>query len=73
MVIYLLRGGNLGYYLIITFVFFVLVDYKYIYSYIDSKFLYTTSGSKLSKETNSKNENTPLFVTHIRYNNEKGA
>lgn len=45
----------MAYYLIITFVLFILVDYKYIYSYIDSKFLYTTSGSKLSKEINSKN------------------
>ncbi len=44
----------MAYYLIITFVIFVLVDYKYIYSYIDSKFLYTTSGSKLSKEINYK-------------------
>jgi len=41
----------LGYYLIITFIIFILVDYKYIYSYIDSKFLYTKSGSKLKKET----------------------
>ena len=45
----------MAYYLIITFVIFVLVDYKYIYSYIDSKFLYTTTGSKLSKEISSKN------------------
>lgn len=44
----------MAYYLIITFVIFVLIDYKYIYSYIDSNFLYTTSGSKLSKEINSK-------------------
>ncbi len=44
----------MAYYLVITFIMFVLVDYKYIYSYIDSKFLYTTSGSKLSKEINSK-------------------
>ena len=44
----------MAYYLIITFAVFFLVDYKYIYSYIDSKFLYTTSGSKLSKEINSK-------------------
>jgi len=48
----------LAYYLIITFVIFVLVDYKYIYSYIDSKFLYTTSGSKLSKETNFKDSSS---------------
>lgn len=56
MVIYLLRGGNLGYYLIITFVFFVLVDYKYIYSFIDSKFLYSKTGSKLDFETSKRNE-----------------
>ena len=43
----------MAYYLIITFIFFVLVDYKYIYSYIDSKFLFTATGSKLSKEINS--------------------
>ena len=45
----------MGYYLIITFIIFAIIDYQYIYSYIDSKFLYTTSGSKLSKEINSKN------------------
>ena len=48
----------MSYYLIITFIIFVLVDYKYIYSYIDSKFLYTTSGSKLSKETNFKDSSS---------------
>lgn len=40
----------MAYYLIITFFLFILVDYKYIYSFIDSKFLYTTSGSKLNQE-----------------------
>ena len=46
----------MGYYLIITFVFFVLVDYKYIYSFIDSKFLYSKTGSKLDFETSKRNE-----------------
>lgn len=41
----------MAYYLIISFIFFVFIDYKYIYSYIDSKILYTTSGSKLKAET----------------------
>jgi len=49
----------LAYYLIITFIIFILIDYKYIYSYIDSKFLYTTSGSKLNREINkSKSKNS---------------
>lgn len=52
VVVYFFRGDNLAYYLIVTFVIFILVDYKYIYSYIDSRFLYTTSGSKLSEEIN---------------------
>lgn len=43
----------MAYYLIITFIMFILVDYKYIYSYIDSKFLYTASGSKLNQEINN--------------------
>lgn len=42
----------MAYYLIITFIIFILIDYKYIYSYVDSKFLYTSSGSKLNSETN---------------------
>ncbi|MBQ8042581.1 MAG: type IV secretion system DNA-binding domain-containing protein [Clostridia bacterium] len=47
----------MAYYLIITFIIFILIDYKYIYSYIDSRFLYTTSGSKLNQEINkSKNK-----------------
>lgn len=39
------------YYIVISFIFFLLVDYKYIYSIVDSKFLFKTPGSKLKKET----------------------
>lgn len=53
----------MAYYLIITFVIFILVDYKYIYSYIDSKFLYTASGSKLTQETN-KSKNKSFFASY---------
>ncbi len=47
----------MAYYLIITFIIFIIIDYKYIYSFIDSKFLYTTSGSKLNQETNKSKQN----------------
>ena len=53
----------MAHYLIITFVIFILVDYKYIYSYIDSKFLYTTSGSKLNHEIN-KTPHTTVINTY---------
>lgn len=46
----------MAYYLIITFIIFIVIDYKYIYSFVDSKFLYTTSGSKLNQETNKFQE-----------------
>ena len=42
----------MAYYLIITFFFSMFINYKYIYSFIDSNFLYTTSGSKLNKAIN---------------------
>ena len=42
----------MAYYLIITSIFFTLIDYKYIYKFIDSRFLYLTPGSKLKKEIN---------------------
>jgi len=51
----------LAYYLIITFIIFILIDYKYIYSYIDSKFLYTKSGSKLIKETNLHKQKSIIY------------
>lgn len=63
--IYFARGDNLAYYLIITFIIFVFIDYKYIYSYVDSKFLYTTSGSKLNKEVN-KEKNKNIFCHYDR-------
>lgn len=43
----------MAYYLIVTFIIFIFIDYKCIYSYIDSKFLYTTSGSKLNREADT--------------------
>lgn len=46
----------MAYYLIITFIVSILIDYKYIYSFLDSKFLYTTSGSKLNQETNKSHK-----------------
>ena len=46
----------MAYYLIITFIVSILIDYKYIYSFLDSKFLYTTSGSKLKQETNKSHK-----------------
>ena len=42
----------MAYYLIITFLFSIFINYKYIYSFVDSNFLYTTSGSKLNKAIN---------------------
>lgn len=45
-----------AYYLIFTFALFIIVDYKYIYSFVDSKILYSTSGSKLNYETSREND-----------------
>lgn len=50
-VIYLSRGDILAYYLLISFVVFLIIDYHYIYSFIDSRFLYNSTGSKLKLET----------------------
>lgn len=49
----------LSWYLIISFVVFLFVDYRTIYNFLDSKLLYTTSGSKINYE--SKNEGNTLF------------
>ncbi len=51
-------GGNVFvWYLVISFVFFVIVDYITIYSFLDSKVLYTTSGSKINYENKQNNHN----------------
>lgn len=52
-------GDSLIYFFLISFLFFSIVDYIYIYSYFDSKFFLNKSGSKLNYlvglENNKKN------------------
>ena len=47
-----------AYYLLITFIIFLILDYKYIYSFLDSTFFYQSSGSKLSYESGTKLKRT---------------
>ena len=56
----------LSWYLIISFVVFLFVDYRTIYNFLDSKLLYTTSGSKINYE--SKNEGNTLFNELVKFN-----
>ena len=46
----------MAYYLIISFVLFITIDYRFIYSLIDSKLLYSTPGSKINLLLNRKDE-----------------
>lgn len=43
-----------AYYLLLSFIIFVIIDYKYISSLLDSTFFYQTSGSKLNYESGNK-------------------
>ena len=40
-----------AYYIVVSFAIFLIVDYKYIYSFLDSNFFYKSSGSKLNYES----------------------
>ena len=43
-----------AYYLLVTLSIFIIVDYKYIYSFLDSYVFYQSSGSKLNYESGIK-------------------
>ena len=45
-----------AWYLLLSFLVFFIVDYKTIYNFIDSKLLYTSSGSKINYDKNNKTE-----------------
>jgi len=45
-------------YIVISFVLYIIVDYVYIYNFFDSKFFFTTSGSKLNQALNKNNKNS---------------
>ena len=51
-----------AYYLLLSFTIFLIVDYKYIYSLLDSTFFYSSSGSKLNYESNNKIKKNSLSI-----------
>ncbi len=51
-----------AWYLLLSFLTFLIVDYKVIYSFIDSKILYTSSGSKINYDKSNK---TNTFLSEI--------
>jgi len=54
------------YFFLITFVFFLIIDYIYLYIFLDSKLFMKSSGSKLryilNKKQNIKNDNFKFFI-----------
>ena len=55
----------LGWYLTISFAVFILVDYMVIYNFLDSKILYTSSGSKINYERKDVNKNLLNEITRF--------
>lgn len=51
-----------AYYLLLSFIIFVIIDYKYFSSLLDSTFFYQTSGSKLNYESGNKPKREPLYL-----------
>lgn len=49
-----------AYYLLVSFAIFLIIDYKYIYSFLDSYVFYQSSGSKLNYESGSKPKKIPF-------------
>lgn len=50
-----------SYYLVISFVIYIIIDYITIYSFVDSNLLYSTSGTKLNYEVSKKKNFKDLF------------
>ena len=55
----------MAYYILVSFILFIIINYNFIYSIIDSNFLYNTTGSKLTLETNINNLRKSIHLDKI--------